>query len=102
MVPAMLSGLGLRGGGRGRIATEEDVWLDAADCSEATDRDERGRDGDGCSFPAAREATSPQEPRSEQGRAHPKLFSTAAISGRHLNGHENLQVGCFFKNRCTI
>lgn len=53
MVPAMLSGLGLRGGGRGRITTEEDIWLDAADCSEATDRDERGRDGDGCSFPAA-------------------------------------------------
>lgn len=53
IVPAMLSGLGFRGGGLGRITTDEDIWLEATECSDATDMDERGRDGDCCSLPTA-------------------------------------------------
>lgn len=49
----MLSGLGFRGGGLGRITTDEDIWLEATECSDATDIDERGRDGDCCSLPVA-------------------------------------------------
>lgn len=48
MVPAMLRGRGLRGGALGRSTTDADIWLEAIECSEATDRDDLGREGDCC------------------------------------------------------
>ncbi|CAN7984728.1 unnamed protein product, partial [Ixodes pacificus] len=60
MVPAMLRGRGLRGGALGRSTTDADIWLEAIECSEATDMDDLGREGDCCCccslLPAASEA----------------------------------------------